>query len=195
MKRLLNKEQIFTIPNLLSLIRLLLIPVILWLYYEKEQHLLAVVIIFLSGLTDIADGIIARKFNMVSDLGKILDPIADKLTQLSLICCFVSKFKWLVPLMILFVAKELLMGIVGYITLKKKNTVNSAQWFGKVNTFVLYAVMVVFFLFPGIPESAANALIVLCGATNLLALIKYLLFYQKLFRKQFYEEHSAKSEC
>jgi len=179
-KGLLKKEQVFTIPNLLSLVRILLIPLILWLYYGKGQHLMAVGIIVLSGITDIVDGIIARKFNMVSDLGKILDPIADKLTQLSLICCFVSKFRWLIPLMILFIAKELLMGVVGYITLKKKNTVNSAQWFGKINTFVLYAVMVIFFLFPDISVGAANALIILCAATNLLALIKYLMFYKRV---------------
>lgn len=180
MKSLFKKEQILTIPNLLSLIRILLIPVILWLYYGKGLHIHAVGVIVLSGLTDIIDGFIARHFNMVSDLGKILDPVADKLTQLALICCFLSRFSWLLPLMILFIAKELLMGAVGYMALKKKNQVNSSQWFGKLNTLVLYAVMLVFFLCPYIPMNVANGLILLCTVTNLLALIKYMLFYYRL---------------
>jgi len=80
MHRLFKRDQILTIPNLLSLVRLLMIPMIIWLYCEKEDYVAAAVMIVLSGLTDIADGIIARKFHLVSDLGKILDPVADKLT-------------------------------------------------------------------------------------------------------------------
>ena len=85
MHRLFKRDQILTIPNLLSVIRLLMIPVIVWLYCEKQDYIAAAAMIVLSGLTDIADGIIARKFNLVSDLGKILDPVADKLTQAALI--------------------------------------------------------------------------------------------------------------
>lgn len=85
MHRLFKRDQIFTIPNLLSLVRLLMIPMIIWLYCEKEDYVAAAVMIVLSGLTDIADGIIARKFHLVSDLGKLLDPVADKLTQAALI--------------------------------------------------------------------------------------------------------------
>ena len=70
MHRLFRREQILTIPNLLSLFRLLLIPAIIWLYCEKEDYLAAAIMTVLSGLTDIADGIIARKFHLVSDLGK-----------------------------------------------------------------------------------------------------------------------------
>ena len=69
MHRLFKRDQILTIPNLLSLVRLLMIPVIFWLYCEKEDYVAAAVMIVLSGLTDIADGIIARKFHLVSDLG------------------------------------------------------------------------------------------------------------------------------
>ena len=179
MHRIFKKNQILTIPNLLSLVRILLIPLILWMYYIKQAHVLTVGVIILSGITDMIDGYIARKYNMVSDFGKILDPIADKLTQFSLLCCFVSKFRWILPLMILFVVKEITMGILGLLILNKKDSVNSAQWFGKLNTLILYAVMVILFLFPNISETAVNALIILCAATNLLAFIKYLLFNKK----------------
>ena len=85
MHRLFKKEQLFTIPNLLSLVRLALIPLIVWLYCVKHEYLWAVVVVVLSGVTDIVDGFIARKYHMVSDFGKILDPVADKLTQAALI--------------------------------------------------------------------------------------------------------------
>lgn len=184
MRRLFNKDQILTIPNLLSLLRLLMIPGILWLYLVKQEPYWATAMIVLSGLTDVADGIIARKFNMVSDLGKILDPIADKLTQAALIACLIKRYSLMLPLLILFVVKEIIMGISGLAVMKKTDMVNSAQWFGKLSTVVLYAVMILLFLFPGIPETAANGMILCCAAVILLALVKYQLFYRKIVSKR-----------
>ncbi len=184
MKKIFKKGQIFTIPNILSFLRLLMIPVIVWLYGEKQNYLAATAMIILSGLTDVADGIIARKWNMVSDLGKILDPIADKLTQAALIYCLVSKYDWMFPMLILFAVKEIIMGISGLVVIRKTDMVNSAQWFGKLATVVLYAVMSILFLFPGAPEAMANLMILACAATILLSLVKYLLFYQKLLSER-----------
>jgi len=184
MHRLFKKNQILTIPNLLSLIRLLMIPVIIWLYCEKEDYLAAAIMTVLSGLTDIADGIIARKFHLVSDLGKILDPIADKLTQAALIFCLISKFEWMLWLFIFFAVKEITMGISGMIVIKKKDVVNSSQWFGKLATVVLYAVMILLFLFPGISTAWANVMILLCAAVLLLSMVKYLTFHCKLLRSK-----------
>ena len=79
-KKRLTPRQIFTVPNILSFIRLIMIPAIIVLYFN-DYYILSVCLIALSGLTDVADGIIARKFKLVSDLGKVLDPLADKLTQ------------------------------------------------------------------------------------------------------------------
>ena len=86
----LQKKEIFTIPNLLSLFRLCLIPLIVYEYCSVQNTTLAVLFIALSALTDVLDGKIARRFNMVSDVGKVLDPIADKLTQAALIICLIS---------------------------------------------------------------------------------------------------------
>ena len=122
MHRLLKKEQILTIPNLLSLVRLAMIPVIVWLYCKKEAYLAAVAMIVLSGLTDIADGIIARKCNMVSDFGKILDPVADKLTQAALILCLATRYQLMIPLIIEFALREAAMLAMGYAAIKKKDT-------------------------------------------------------------------------
>ena len=83
-----NLNRIITVPNLLSFFRLCLIPVIIWSYCVKKNPLLAGEILLLSGLTDLADGYIARRFHMISNLGKILDPVADKLTQAAMLICY-----------------------------------------------------------------------------------------------------------
>ncbi|MEE1164601.1 MAG: CDP-alcohol phosphatidyltransferase family protein, partial [Lachnospiraceae bacterium] len=86
------KHKIITIPNVLSFLRLLLIPVIVWLYIVKKDPIWTMAILALSGITDIVDGIIARKCNMISDFGKAFDPVADKLTQIAMLFCLVSRF-------------------------------------------------------------------------------------------------------
>lgn len=182
MHRILKKEQILTLPNLLSLVRLLMIPLIVWLYCGARRYYAAVVVILLSGITDIADGIIARKFNMVSDFGKILDPIADKLTQGALILCLTTRYKLMIPLVIGFAVRECVMLILGYITVRKKNSVNSAKWYGKLATVLLYAVLMALILFPGIPLWCANTLIAVCGAVMLLSLVLYTRFYVNVLK-------------
>ena len=82
-----TKNKILTIPNLLSLFRLCLIPVFMWLYCVEKNYLWTGIILIISGLTDTVDGFVARHFNMISDLGKILDPVADKLTQAAMLFC------------------------------------------------------------------------------------------------------------
>ena len=93
MRRIFKRSQILTLPNLLSLFRLLLIPVIVWLYSVQKNYYAAIGVILLSGISDIVDGWIARRFAMVSDFGKILDPVADKLTQAALLVCLLSQYR------------------------------------------------------------------------------------------------------
>ena len=180
----LTKKDILTIPNAMSFFRLLLIPVIIWLYCGKQSYLWAVLVTALSALTDIADGKIARKFNMVSDVGKVLDPVADKLTQLTLIICLLSRYSWLWLLLALFVLKETLMAFWGYLTIKLTNSVNSARWYGKLSTVTLYASMMILFLFPKIPETIAAALSVVCVFVMVLSLVLYGNFYSRILTKE-----------
>lgn len=177
------QHKIFTIPNLLSMFRLALIPIIVWVYVGKNAHILATALIVLSGLTDIADGKIARKYNMVSDLGKVLDPFADKLTQFSMLFCLVTRFYWVWYLIAFFVVKELTQALMAYVVLRKKEKVESAQWFGKASTATLYAVMIILFVCPVVPDTMAMALCGLAGGMLLLSLILYLRFdIQELMR-------------
>lgn len=177
------QHKIFTVPNLLSMFRLALIPIIVWVYVGKNAHILATALIVLSGLTDIADGKIARKYNMVSDLGKVLDPFADKLTQFSMLFCLVTRFYWVWYLIAFFVIKELTQALMAYVVLRKKEKVESAQWFGKASTATLYAVMIILFVCPVVPDAMAMALCGLAGGMLLLSLILYLRFdIQELMR-------------
>ena len=86
------KNKILTVPNVLSAFRLLLVPALAWLYLVRKDYSATAWVLLLSGATDIADGFIARRFGMVSDLGKALDPIADKLTQIVMLACLLTRF-------------------------------------------------------------------------------------------------------
>ncbi len=184
MRERLTKTSVFTIPNGLSLFRILLIPVILWLYCGKKLYLATVGVIALSGFTDVLDGRIARKFNMVSDVGKVLDPIADKLTQAALVICLISRYREMIGLLVLFAVKEGLMLLWGYLTLRHTDTVNSAKWYGKLSTVVLYSVMMLLILVPWIPRLAAQVLMGLCAAVMLLSLILYGRFYYGILHRE-----------
>lgn len=169
----LHKKDIFTIPNLLSFFRILLIPVIVVLYSYYEQYIAAVLVIIISGLTDILDGKIARKFNMISDFGKFIDPVADKLTQLFMIICLISKYPGMIGLIILMVVKESFLLLISYINFKKTGEVNGAKWYGKITTLVLYTVMVLLFLFPNIPAALSSVLIAVCYVVIFGSLVLY----------------------
>ena len=101
------KEKIFTIPNMMSVFRILLIPFILWMFFT-ERYYIAAGLLVLSGITDLLDGFIARRFHMISALGKALDPIADKLTILAVLVslCFFSPT--MIALVAVIVLRELI---------------------------------------------------------------------------------------
>ncbi len=173
----LNRKDLWTIPNLLSLSRILMIPVIIWLYVTKNLYYIAFGVVALSGLTDFLDGIIARKFNKITDLGKVLDPFADKLTQAALIICLCTRYRWMWALISLFVVKELVSAALAYLSLQASGQVSGAQWYGKVNTALLYAVMIFLILFPNIPLSLANTLIAVTAASLSIAFALYVHFF------------------
>ena len=179
-----NKYQhrIVTIPNALSLLRLLMIPLFVWLYVGKHDYLGTTIVLFLSGLTDTLDGIIARHFHMVSDLGKALDPGADKLTQIAMMSCLVTRFPlMLVPLALLLV-KEVTDGIMSLIILKKSGEVHSADWHGKVTTALLYATMILHVIWFDIPAALSQALLLLCSVMLIFSFIMYLIRNTRLIR-------------
>ena len=168
-----TREQILTLPNLLSLIRLLLIPVLVWAYLGLCDYPLAAIIFTVSTLTDIVDGFIARRFNMTSDFGKALDPFADKLTQLAVLFCLVTRFIYmLIPLCLLFV-KEIVSGIASLRAIKKTGVVKSAEWHGKVTTVTLFLMIVTHILWYDIPPAASYVSVGICIGVMLMSFVLY----------------------
>lgn len=171
------QKKIITIPNILSFLRLCLIPVMVWLYCFEENYTATTLVLLLSGLTDIADGIIARRFHMVSDFGKAFDPVADKLTQAAMLLCLLSRFPAMgVPLAVLAV-KEIGAGITGLVAIRKTGTVLGAAWHGKAATVCLYTMMAAHLIWPRIPAVLSYMLIGLCTALLVVSAVLYGLRY------------------
>lgn len=180
------KKQIFSIPNLMGYFRIILIPVILWRYLTADSiadYRMAAVIIGISGITDFLDGFVARKFHMVTQLGKAIDPIADKLTQIAIVCALSVRFEWFAVVACLLIVKEGFMGIMGYILIRRGKMLNGARWFGKVSTAVLYVIMFALILIPDINMDIANGMILVSGILLTLSLILYIPEYRKILKE------------
>lgn len=180
MRRFFKKNQILTIPNLLSVVRLALIPLIVWLYSCEKNYYAAIGVIVLSAATDIVDGWIARHFNMISDFGKALDPLADKLTQAALLLCLLSEYKLMWGLIVVFALCEITKFTLGIIIAKKHDEVNGAKWYGKVNTVVIYATMMALIFFPQMNDVLAKVLMLFCGAVMITAHVLYFVSLGKI---------------
>lgn len=181
-------KNCWTIPNLLTVIRVFLVPVFAYLFL-KGEYIWAVTMLFFSGLSDFLDGKIARAFNQVSDLGKVLDPVADKLTQITLAVLLFIKFngssnKTLVAyswIFLVFLIKEVIMVIGGGALLLMNLRPSPAEVYGKIATFVFYSVMILliafapeFGAFKDIWEMNATLLVILVAVSAILTIVAFL---------------------
>lgn len=179
MKKNFVKEYL-SIPNLLGYFRILLLPFYLYVYLNAESvhdYYVAAFIMFLSFFSDFIDGKIARRFNMITEFGKILDPVADKITQLALALGFAFRFPVVRVLLVIFVIKEMTMGIIGLYMMKHNYRMNGAHMHGKICTALLDLVMFVFLLFPELSEVVVTGLTVICIISILVSFALYLRMY------------------
>ena len=194
----------WTLPNLLSVIRILLIPVFAYLFYNDEK-IWAVVVLALSGLSDTFDGQIARKFNQISALGKVLDPVADKLTQITIAVMLFIDFKTAAnPIInalgwvfLVFLIKEAVMIIGGLIMLLLNIRPGAAEFWGKAATVVFYVGMVIIIavgpevgalndiLGFQLPNFITGAIVVLCAIMTLAAFASYMPETFRQFKEYF----------
>lgn len=184
MKKLTARE-IFSIPNILSYFRLILIPVFCTLYLRaetQEDFFWAAAVVLISSLTDLLDGKIARHFNMITDLGKVLDPVADKLTHVALVLCLAFRHPMMWILLALLVFKETYMLVMGIYFLQKRVMLDGAIRCGKVCTAVLFPCLVLLFLFPQMPEFLVNTLLVVMMCFLLYSLFGYASVFRKMRR-------------
>ena len=176
------KKDLFTIPNVLSLFRLVLIPVYVVLYLKAqnpEDYFVAAAILAVSCLTDLVDGKIARHFNMISNTGKILDPLADKATQFTLIICLMIRRQNPVLLFLagLFVIKEAFQVVAGFLILRKGQILRGALLAGKISTTVLFISLIVMVLIPDISDLAMHIITGIDMMVLLFSFISYIRLY------------------
>ncbi len=169
-------QELLNIPNILTYFRFLFIPVFIWQYLHNN-YWLAGLALGLSALTDLLDGKIARKFDMVTEIGILLDPVADKLTEGAVLLCLALRFPLLWALLVIYLFKEGFMTVAGAVMLRRKKKLGGAMWFGKVCTTVFYLVTLVLTFWPGVPTALANGLIAVCGAMMLFTLVRYVIVY------------------
>lgn len=176
------KKDLFTIPNLLSVIRLTLIPVYVVIYLnatEVADYIMAASILAVSCLTDMIDGQIARRFNMISTIGKFLDPVADKATQFTLTVCLAIRHPILWNLAVLMIIKEGFQLIAGIIQFRKGKMLTGALLTGKICTTVLFVSLIAMVLFPNMDTNVINIITAVDGLFLLSSFAHYAVTYYK----------------
>lgn len=179
--QILNVTWKWNVPNTLSLVRILLVPVFVGLYVSHADKW-AFAVLLLSGLSDLFDGWIARRFNQITDCGKLLDPISDKLTQVAVVVSLATRYTELWSLAGLCLIKETCQAIGGVIMLKRQCEVRGSKWFGKVSTAVFYGSMLALVLFD-LPNGVRWALVALAGVCMLVAFVGYLRIFIEVSRE------------
>lgn len=176
------KKDVFTIPNGLSLFRLLMIPVYMTIYIHAKtprDYIIAAGVLSISCLTDAIDGKIARKYHMVSTVGKILDPLADKVTQFTLIICLAIRHSVLWVLVCLFLLKEGFQLLAGIIEFKKGNMLTGALITGKICTTILFISLILLMLLPKITPVWIGIITIIDSICMTVSFTHYTLTYCK----------------
>ncbi len=168
------------IPNILSVIRLLMIPMFVWAFFNEQSPKWWCVCVFLTAeITDVTDGYLARKYGWITETGKVLDPMADKLMQAAAMTCLAIENNVFIWIAAIFFVKELTL-ITGALLLAKRiSKVTPSSWFGKMATVIFAAFTVIFIIYPDNPVLNIVLTVLLAG-TLIFALLMY---YFTVFRK------------
>ena len=184
---MMGKKLFCILPNLLSLIRIALVPVFIITYFTDADEIKtwALVIYVIAFITDALDGYIARKYDLTSNLGKVLDPLGDKLMMTAALLCMVISGRLPVWTVAVVVAKESVMGIGGLVIHRRAKTeIPASNIFGKTATVVFVFACVVIMIFPALPDVYATSLIALAIGLTFAALISYVMTYRAVMKKR-----------
>lgn len=175
-----NKKVLFNIPNCLCFFRILLIPLFLYVYFVadfKNRYLVAAFVLVISGISDFLDGFIARKFNMVTDFGKFIDPVADKLTQFVVAITLLFSYPLAWVLLIIIILKDLMLTIVGLYLYDYGLKITGASWWGKIATAYFYVIVIVL-IGLHIPNTVISFVLIITG--SVLMLLSFILYAKEL---------------
>ena len=175
-----NRNKNINIPNGLSILRvILIIPFVI--YFMRDDIISAAIVLVISGLTDMFDGMIARRFNQFTELGQMLDPLSDKLTQGAVAVCLAVKQPDLIPLLGIFVLKEILMVGAACVLIKKRKRPGGSNWYGKVATILFYISFTIIVALKGIwgieNLAVTVTLLSITAAFMIYAFVQYLKIY------------------
>lgn len=180
------KKELFSVPNILTYFRILLIPVFIVFYLKSLNsahssyfHIASIMVLVASGITDVLDGRIARKYDQITELGKLLDPVADKLSQCAILVCLILQYPLFILVLSIFVIKEVTMAVLALLFYKKGRKLNGAHWYGKIATSSFYLITIFLLFVPPkiVPEQLSTVLILLSGAVMVFAFVMYLRVY------------------
>ncbi|MBQ3265577.1 MAG: CDP-alcohol phosphatidyltransferase family protein [Ruminococcus sp.] len=190
-------KDLMTIPNAISFIRILLITPFVAFFiagkYITGDYTPAIIVIALSGISDLFDGMIARKFHQESELGKVLDPLADKLTLIAVGVCLIFLEPYVLPLMIIMVLKDVLMIIGGTIVINKGVIPPKSSWYGKASTFMFYisvAMVVGMEIFHYHNETLSLVVLGVTAGMMIFSLINYAIIFFKI-QKQLKDKNES----
>ena len=178
-----NKKELLSIPNCMGYFRILLIPLFCITYLSANtprDYYFATGILLISTITDFLDGQIARRLNMITEFGKFLDPVADKMTHAAIAICLMFRYDFMKYLVLLMLIKEGFMAIMGIINIKHGTKLDGAKWFGKLCTASLFFVLLILVFLPNISVDIANILIFIEMVIMFITLILYIPEFYKL---------------
>ena len=172
------------LPNLLSLLRLCMVPIFVLAFFSKIEgsDYVALAVFVLATVTDMLDGMIARRQNKITNLGKVLDPLGDKLMALSVLTCLTIDRRIPIWAVIVLLAKEIIMGIGGFYIYRKSAWMPPSDYFGKTSTVVLFIACVILIAFKDLPKPWPILIISIALAIAVVAFINYLIVFIKLLR-------------
>lgn len=177
-----KRKDLWSIPNMISYVRILLMPVYVYLSFQKQYVTSSYLLLFLA-TTDFLDGFIARKYNMVTDFGKFLDPLADKLFQLAIAITLLSRIEGMWIVFVVFMVKEWsLFLFAAYLYLKYKKAMDGAIWCGKLSTAVFYLMTFIMALFPPLPTKIYFIMEACMLVTLLISFFVYGSCHYKLYK-------------
>ena len=182
-----RKKLFSCLPNILSSIRIALVPVFVFMYFTEtgEVKTWALSVYVVAFITDILDGYIARKYNLISNIGKVLDPLGDKLMMTAALVCMTISERLPVWPVAVVVAKESLMGLGGIIIHRRaKAEIPPSNIFGKTATVVFVVACVVLMVFPQLPDIYATSLIALAIGLTFAALLSYFMTFRVVMKKK-----------
>ena len=168
-----------SIPNMISIGRIFLVPVFA-LLYTQGKVMAAMGGLLLAAASDVLDGAIARRFHMETELGRALDPVADKLIQATMMLCALWRTPSVWLLLGLHVLRELSLGTMSLHVLRITGHVYSAKWYGKLCTACVYVVMIAALAFPQIPDRIIDLGVMICTLLMACCLLGYMLNFQKI---------------